>query len=165
MKLSTSQLNGFLQNPPSAVRVILVYGPDTGLVSERLELLASKSVSDKNDPFSVSLLTGAQIGAEPSRLFDEAAAMSLMGGRRLVRVQQATEACAATLATFLKDPPQTDSMVLIEGGDLDKRSKLRALCEGGNTFSRGHSLLSGRCSGKAKNDCMHVTGRKTVSLS
>lgn len=130
MKLATSQINGFLQNPPTSVRAIIVFGPDTGLVSERLELLASRIVKDKNDPFSVSLLTGAQIAADPSRLYDEAASMSLVGGRRLVRVQQATEPCAVALAAFLKEPPQTDSMILIEGGDLDKRSKLRALCEG-----------------------------------
>ena len=120
MKLATSQINGFLQNPPTSVRAILVFGPDTGLVSERLELLASRIVKDKNDPFSVSLLTGAQIAADPSRLYDEAASMSLVGGRRLVRVQQATEPCAVALDEFIKEPPQTDSKILIEGGDLDK---------------------------------------------
>lgn len=129
MKLSFSQITSFLQAPPPSVRVILVYGPDAGLVSERVEDLASKLVKDKHDPFAVSSLTGAAINEDPARLTDEAASMTLGGGRRLIRVQRALEGNAAALTRFIKDPPQNDSVILIEGGDLDKRSKLRAACE------------------------------------
>jgi len=129
MLLKSAQISGFLQNPPSSVRVILIYGPDTGLVSERAEGLASKLVNDKNDPFAVSSLTGATASEDQARLYDEAAAMTLGGGRRLIRVQHAIEAVAAPLARFLADPPKCDSVILIEAGDLDKKSKLRAACE------------------------------------
>jgi len=129
MKLSSSQLDSFVRKPAASVRVILVFGPDAGLVSERIELLASALVADKNDPFNVSLLSGAQIAADPACFHDEAAALSLMGGRRLIRVAQATESMAKVLEQFLADPPATDSVILIEGGDLDKKSKLRKACE------------------------------------
>lgn len=137
MQLKTAQIAGFLQSPPKSVRVILVYGPDTGLVCERIEGLASKLVADKNDPFSVSALTGQQINSEPSRLYDEASALSLTGGRRLIRVQQALESNAKTLEAFINNPPATDSVILIEGGDLDKKSKLRSLCEGSSDLTAG----------------------------
>jgi DNA polymerase-3 subunit delta len=39
------------------------------------------------------------------------------------------------LVGFLDTPPQGDTLVLIEAGDLDKRSKLRALCEGGTPLA------------------------------
>ncbi|MGE4351130.1 MAG: DNA polymerase III subunit delta [Bdellovibrionales bacterium] len=129
MLLKASQISGFLQNPSPDVRVILIYGPDAGLVSERAEGLASKLVADKNDPFAVTILTGAMINEDKARLYDEASAITLGGGRRLIRVQQPIESNAASLQKVIEDPPSCDSIILIEGGDLDKRSKLRAACE------------------------------------
>jgi DNA polymerase-3 subunit delta len=109
--------------------VILLYGPDTGLVRERADGLAKKAVDDLNDPFRVAALTGAMLADDPARLADEMASQSLGGGRRLVRVQHATESMAAPLASLLSDLPLTDSLLLIEAGDLEKKSKLRAACE------------------------------------
>lgn len=129
MILKPAQISGFLQNPPPGVRVILIYGPDTGLVSERAEALASKLVRDKNDPFCVSSLTGANVNEDAARLYDEAAAMTLGGGRRLIRVQHALDGNASSIVKLIADPPQCDSIVLIEAGDLEKKSKLRAACE------------------------------------
>ena len=87
------------------MRVILLYGPDAGLVRERAEALAKKTVTDLQDPFRVALLTGAMIAEDPARLIDEMAAQAFGGGRRLVRVQQAVESLAAPLATLLADLP------------------------------------------------------------
>lgn len=130
MKLSAGQISGFLQKPPSSVRAVLFYGPDAGLVRERAEQMAGRLVSDKSDPFAVTTLTGDGLKDDPARLYDEAASMALGGGRRLVRVQQALDSNAAALSRFLDDPPPGDSLILLEAGDLEKRSKLRALCEG-----------------------------------
>jgi DNA polymerase-3 subunit delta len=129
MKLPPSSITSFLQKPDPALRVILVYGPDAGLVRERADSIAKKTVPDLQDPFRVAVLTGSMIADDPARLADEMAAQSLGGGRRLVRIQQATEGVAAPLASFLSDPSPGDSLLLIEGGDLEKRSKLRAVCE------------------------------------
>jgi DNA polymerase-3 subunit delta len=129
MKLSPSQTNGFLQKPDPAVQIVLIYGPDTGLVRERADVLAKKTVPDLNDPFRVAALTGAMIADDPARLTDEMAAQALGGGRRLIRVQNATESLATALTSMIANLPPCDSLLLIEGGDLDKRSKLRAFCE------------------------------------
>ena len=135
MILKPAQIDGFVSKPTPSVRVILVFGPDAGLVSERAETLASKLVPDKNDPFAVSQLTGAMINEDAARLYDEASAMTLVGGRRLIRVQRALDGNASALAKFLADPPACDSVILIEGGDLDKKSKLRAACETANDLT------------------------------
>jgi DNA polymerase-3 subunit delta len=129
MKLSAAQINAFLQKPDPAARVILIYGPDAGLVRERAESFAKKIVPDVNDPFRTASLTGAVIADDPARLHDEMAAQALGGGSRLVRVSSAIENMAAALASFLSDPPPSESTLLIEGGDLDKRSRLRGICE------------------------------------
>lgn len=128
MKLTPAQTTQFLQKPDPAKRVILVYGPDAGLVSERVRQIGLHTVPDLDDPFRTAHLAAASLAEDPARLYDEMAAQALGGGRRLVRLH-AAETATAAIAAFLKDPPQTDSLLLIEGGDLDKKSKLRLLCE------------------------------------
>lgn len=137
MKLATAQIAGFLASPPDAVRVILLYGPDAGLVRERADALAKKTVPDLADPFRVALLTGAAVNEDPARLYDEVAAQALGGGRRLIRVQQALDTNATALGKLLADMPSGDSLVIMEGGELEKRSKLRALCEGADPHAAG----------------------------
>ncbi|MDX2028848.1 MAG: DNA polymerase III subunit delta [Alphaproteobacteria bacterium] len=130
MKLTAAQTTAFLQKPDPRARAVLVYGPDAGLVRERAEALAKKTVPDLQDPFRVALLTGAMLAEDPARLMDEMAAQALGGGQRLVRIQQAGDNVAGALTALLADMPATDSLLLIEGSDLEKRSKLRSLCEG-----------------------------------
>ena len=130
MKLPTAKIASFLAKPDPAVRVILVYGPDAGLVRERVMHLAKLVTPDLNDPFRVMTLTSSMISEDPARLFDEMAAQALGGGRRLIRLQSPSESLATVVSNLLVDMPQGDSLFLIEGGDMDKRSKLRAACEG-----------------------------------
>ncbi len=129
MKLAAARIDAFLQKPDANIRAALIYGPDQGLVRERADMLAKKIAPDLADPFRVAVLAGGTISEDPARLADEMAAQALGGGRRLVRIQQSAESTAAALAAFLADPSPGDSFLLIEGGELDKRSKLRALCE------------------------------------
>jgi DNA polymerase-3 subunit delta len=129
MKITPAQTNSFLQKPDPTIRIVLIYGPDAGLVRERAEMLAKKTVPDINDPFRTASLTGSSIADDPARLADEVAAQAFGGGTRLVRIQSSTESIAAPLKALLEDYPGNDSLLIIEGGDLDKRSKLRALCE------------------------------------
>lgn len=129
MKVPPKGLARFLKAPPAGIRAALVYGPDGGLVQERAASLAAAIVPDPSDPFRVSDLSPSQIQEDGARLFDEAAAQSLMGGRRLVRIRQAEDGIDRSLGQFLEAPPPGDSFVLIEAGDLSFRSKLRKRVE------------------------------------
>lgn len=130
MKLSSYQINSFLKEPDPKVRIILLYGPDAGLVSERAEILAQKFVSDLSDPFRVTAIEGNSSNISFSQLYDEMATPPFGGGKKLVRIRHAGENVASALKELITDFPPTDSVVIIEAGELDKRSKLRALCEG-----------------------------------
>ena len=129
MKVQARNADAVARRPPPEIRVVLVYGPDAGLVRERGSLAAKSVLDDLSDPFRVAEMKSDQAASDPARLYDEMAAMALTGGRRLVRIRDADDGLTAALATLLKDPPRGDSLLVLEAGDLGKSSKLRALCE------------------------------------
>lgn len=130
MKLKTNQIDSFLKKPDPAIRTVLVYGPDGGLVRERGHTLSKHIVADLNDPFNAAHLTGEIIESDPSRLFDELNAQSLMGGDRLVRITFPVEGIASSFKEWLKSKPRGGVFVVIEAGDLGQQSSLRKLFEG-----------------------------------
>lgn len=128
MKIKPAQADSFAAKPDPAARAVLVYGPDRGLVRERVGKLVRSAVNDPNDPFRVAELTGDQAKADPAAVTDEAAALAFGGGRRAVIVRGVTEDALPACQNFLDDP-HGDSLVVVEAGELDGRSKLRALFE------------------------------------
>ncbi len=130
MKIAGARIDGFVRQLPDGLAVALVFGPDTGAVRQRAEQMARQIVPTPDDPFRVTLLESDAIAAEPGLLRDAMLELALGGGRRLVRVKQAEEKIAAAVSALLQDPPDSDTLLLLEAGELDKRSKLRTLAEG-----------------------------------
>ena len=134
MIVKSHEADRYVVNPPKGLGLALVYGPDAGLVQERAEKLLKSVVPDLTDPFNVSDLSETALLADPARLADEAAAISMMGGRRVVRVRGAGNDLAELLESFMDDPivgaKGGDSLVVIEAGDLAKTSALRKLFDG-----------------------------------
>src|SRR5690606_31524089 len=83
---------------------------------------------DLADPFRVADLAGDTVADDPARLADEAAAMAMTGGRRVVRVRDAGNDTAPAFQSFL-DHPMGDALIVAEAGELDGRSALRKLFE------------------------------------
>ena len=127
MKLSGSAVDRFLQAPDPKQRFILVYGPDRGLVRERAEYLVKHLAGSLDDPFRVALLDGHEVVADPARLADEAAALSLVGGDRVVWVRGAGDGLAAAVKNALGG--SGGAWVIVEGSDLFPRSGLRGAFE------------------------------------
>lgn len=128
MKLRAGEIDRFVKAPDPKAQVILIYGPDQGLVRERSNLIGKSVVDDLSDPFRVVDLNDTDIKQDPARLADEAAAISMLGGRRLVRIRNAADALSKIVDAFLKDP-SGDALILLEAGDLTPRSSLRKLAE------------------------------------
>ncbi len=130
MKLAPARIEAFVKDPPASLRIALLFGPDSGAVKLRADALGKSACADLDDPFRVTALASADIAADPARLYDEMAAQALGGGRRLIRVPQAEEKIAAAVGKLVADPPPGDTLLVLEAGELDKKSKLRALAEG-----------------------------------
>jgi DNA polymerase III subunit delta len=126
--VKASEVDAFLARPGRAPPVVLVFGPDAGLVSERVNTLIRASVDDPNDPFSLVRLEGEELTASPARLVEEAQTIPLFGGRRAVWVKAGSRNIAPAVEQLLA-LPASECRVVIEAGDLRRSAPLRALCE------------------------------------
>ena len=129
-----AEIERFLASPGSDVRVALIYGRDRAIVRERADALAAKATERPDDPFDVAMVSEADVDAAPARLFDELAALSMMGGRRLVHLRledkpSADKAAAEALKAHLAGELNPDAMFLIEAGALGRDSALRKAAE------------------------------------
>lgn len=128
MIVKPAESERILARLPNHLAAVLLYGPDQGLVRERAEHLTRSVVPDLRDPFRVTEVEGTALLDDPARLFDEAAALSMTGGRRVVRVRGAGNALARLFGTFLDDA-KSASLVVVEAGELARDSKLREIFE------------------------------------
>jgi len=130
MKVASGQAERFVARPDPRVHAVLVYGPDQGVVRERSSLIMHWAVDDLADPFRISELDGPSLRGEPARLRDELLARSLTGGRRAVRVRDATDLLSDGLRDVLGEAGGADgSLLVVEAGELGPRSSLRVLFE------------------------------------
>jgi DNA polymerase-3 subunit delta len=115
--------------PPKTWVAVLLFGPNSGLVRERADACAQSVVPDLKDAFRVADLGADVLRKDPARLGDEAGAISMFGGRRVVRVRDATDGLSELLGSFVSEPVG-DALVVVEAGELSKTSSLRKVFEG-----------------------------------
>jgi len=126
--LKTGDIEAFVARTDPARAVVLVFGPDAGLVSERVDAIIKASVDDPNDPFALVRLDGDTLASDPARLTDEATTIPLFGGRRAIRVRAGSRNIVPAVEGVL-GAPLRDCRVVIEAGDLKRGAALRNICE------------------------------------
>ncbi len=115
---------------PVRLRAILLHGDDHGLIRERASEAARAAAGGLEDPFRVAIL-----GREAhDRLEEEATALSLSGGRRVVWLREAQDTLHGTVTRLIGGParsadPGEGALIVIEAPGLASRSKLRAAIE------------------------------------
>jgi DNA polymerase-3 subunit delta len=127
--LKAGDVERFLARPDPGTPIVLVYGPDSGMVSERVAALVRASVDDPGDPFALALLGGEAVADTPERLVEEAHTIPLFGGRRAIHLKAGGRNIQTAVERLVAAPPGIDCRVIIETGDLKKNAPLRMLCE------------------------------------
>src|SRR5215467_437116 len=126
--IKASDIDRFIARPDPAQPIVLVFGPDAGLVRERVDALVRASVDDPGDPFSLARIEGDELAGNPARLVEEAHTVPLFGGRRAVLVKAGARNIASAVETVIA-APSVECRIIIEAGNLGKSAPLRALCE------------------------------------
>ncbi|WP_102829960.1 DNA polymerase III subunit delta [Bartonella bovis] len=128
------EVDHFLTHFSRSFPIVLIYGPDRGLVCERAQRFAKLTQVAIEDPFSTIRLNAIEIDKDPVRLQDEAHTVSLFGGDRLIWISNGAnqKGFLAALKLLIKEPPKA-CFILIEAGDLKKGVGLRNIVETAST--------------------------------
>ncbi|HEY5410709.1 MAG TPA: DNA polymerase III subunit delta [Caulobacteraceae bacterium] len=133
------EIERFLGAPPREIRAVVIYGRDRGQVRERGDALAARIAVRPDDPFDVALLTDSELDGDGARLEGELSAISMMGGRRLVRLRLDSEkagpdkAAAEALKRHIQGDFNPEAFFLVEAGALGRDSGLRRAAEQAKT--------------------------------
>ena len=122
MKASRQQIGRAVDQPNADLRFYLFYGPDEAQSRALAARLAEGLGAEK-----FNIASGA-IKSDPAALSDEAGAMSLFGGARIVWIEPAGDDIAAGVEALL-GAPSVESPVVAVAGALRKTSALLKLAE------------------------------------
>lgn len=125
--LKGKDIAGFLARPDLKQGLVVVYGPDAGLVGENAALIVNRQLGDTPDPESLINLQMSEIDADPQRLGVEARTQSMFSSEKLIRVRGASNKLAPTLAELLNEGAPV--LIVVEGGDLKPSDALRKIAE------------------------------------
>ena len=109
MKATEARVRSALDRPPADIRLYLFHGPaeSTGYVLAGRLAKALGAEAERID------LDGATLKSDPARLADEAAAISLFGGARFIRVSGAGEESLAAVEALLAAERAGNPVVMI----------------------------------------------------
>lgn len=126
--ISHQDADQFVAKANNNYRIILVFGPDQGLVFERSRKILRSVIGANGDAMQVIDLAGDAIAADPAILLDEANAINMFGGdARVVRIAAGVRSFLPALELVAKSP--ASSVILIEAGELKRDASLRKWVE------------------------------------
>ena len=127
MKIYAKDMPGFLKTTGGKSKAALIFGPDSGLISERLKEIALTIVKDIKDPFNVGEIQMEQTKENPGIIAQELSALSFTGERRLVILKNATDTATPLVKEALDN--SGNSFLIITADELGTRSSLRQYFE------------------------------------
>lgn len=128
MIITSNRAKAFLAKPDKKIWCALVFGPDTGEVTD-LSAGLIKSWSD--DTAELQTMDEDAVRKSPIDFFDALEATSLLGNRRIIRLRTSGDKIAKHLVEAIKlgDTRAPDAKLIILADGLRKTSKLRKAAE------------------------------------
>ena len=122
MKATKTNLAREIDQPRANIRFYLFHGPDEA----QSRALAQRLVESLGA--SKSIIAAGAIKSDPATLVDEASAMSLFGGKRIIWIEPATKDIEQGVASLL-EASAIENPVIAIAGSLTKTSPLLKLSE------------------------------------
>jgi DNA polymerase III subunit delta len=126
--VNSASADGFIQRLPKEIRFYLVHGPDEGLAHERVKAIVRNLIDGDPDPLRLLRLEGDAVARDPGALADEAYAVSMFGGARVIWIDAQARDLLPSLEPLFARPP-TDCAIVVKAGQLRKGTGLRAAFE------------------------------------
>ena len=117
-----AQIESYLKKPDLAVKAILLYGQNEGLIAEYAKKLVLTVSKDLYDPFAVVYLNWDDVKSDIGLLSSEYNSQSLMGTRRVVVLKDADNNLTKPLNEIL-EASKSDTLLVVTGaGSLNGKS-------------------------------------------
>ena len=128
MNIKPEQVDGILKSLPQKIRGVVVYGSNEGMVSTLSQQFIKSISPDIYDAFHVSYLEMGDITSDIGCLYAEFNAQSLLGGRRVVVIKDATNLLTKQLKELL-DNSSSDSLLVITSSSLKTKDSLAIMAK------------------------------------
>ena len=126
--VKSEQFEAFLGQTVRRAAMFLLHGADSDLVSERARRLVPTLVDDVGDPFQVVRLSADALAKDPGRLADEASAISMFGGKRVIWIDAGGRDFSGLIAAVADTLP-ADTSLVVEADVLRQGTPMRAAFE------------------------------------
>ena len=133
MNIKPEQVEGIVKSLPPAIRGVVIYGSNEGMISTLSQQFIKTVSADIYDAFHVSYLDMADVSADVGALYAEYNAQSLMGGRRVVVIKDATNLLTKPLKELLAGS-SSDSLLVITSSSLKTKDSLAVFAKDEDTF-------------------------------
>lgn len=123
MIFKENQFLDFIKKPSNNIGLVLIYGPNSGLVNEYYEKAFDAVSQDNDDPFNIVTLTPNSFKENPSVLIDEVSSFSLLGGNKSIFIKDIDNSVKLKIKDYVKKPMES-SLIIVNGGDLKNSDSL-----------------------------------------
>jgi DNA polymerase III subunit delta len=134
--VASSGADSFIKRLPPDMRFFLIHGYDEGLIHERTRSIIATLLGGDKDPMRLTRIDGDAALRDPGALLDEALAISMFGGDKVIWIEVMSRDVAPLIEPLAKQPSANCSLV-VEAGALKKGAPLRSLFE---KMDRGASI-------------------------
>jgi DNA polymerase-3 subunit delta len=135
-----TQLHRALDTADPSIRLYLFHGPDEA-ASRAYAARLGKGVGADAERVD---FTSAQVKNDPARLVDEAASISLFGGRRWIRLDPATDDALEAITALLQAPAAGNPVAAIAGTLRKDARLLKLVADAPGTMVQASYLPEGR---------------------
>lgn len=128
MNIKPEQVENIVKSLSPTIRGIVIYGSNEGMVTTLSQQFIKAVSADIYDAFHVSYLEMADVSADIGNLYAEFNAQSLMGGRRVVVIKEATNLLTKPLRELLASSC-SDSLLVITSSSLKTKDSLAVMAK------------------------------------
>lgn len=133
MNIKPEQVDGIIKSLSPDIRGVVIYGSNEGMIATLSQRFIKAVSPDIYDAFHVSYLEMTDISADIGALYAEYNAQSLMGGRRVVVIKEATNLLTKPLREML-DTSKSDSLLVITSSSLKTKDSLAIMAKDESNF-------------------------------
>ena len=130
VKLNANLIDTWLNKVPGGLNHFLIYGPEQG----KAQAVCHKLINYFKKKFTeldLQRFNYKQLKDHPMLLIDEVMSLSLLGGQKVIIVDESAATLSKELLTFLKTPNKSNALLIFLSEELKPTSNLRKSFEDG----------------------------------